>query len=1588
MAYPFGAPPEPSGQGWLFPHRQLKKLISSLLPQPKRFISSTQRRATPRKLQFEPLEPRLLLSADLAFAADPGGSDLTLRLDNLDGVDTVVLLDNEIVDPLAQVVASQALADTSAIRITGGAGDDRLTVDLTNPFIVPVRFDDLGGGDNDWLSLTGALSGHAWNLFGGDDGQVDNVGFTGIEHLVGDSTDDTFTFADGAFVSGSIDAGGGSDTLDYSASTGAVTVNLTDVAAANAESVIGGSVGDTLVGTDTGDNWQIDSADSGSVDGIDFSGFENLQGGSGVDTVVFADGVALTGTLDTGAGSDTLDYSANSSPVTINVADVTAASAESVIGSGGVDTLVGTDDGDTWQISGLASGSVAGVSFSSFENLQGGSGDDIFAFTSGGSVSSIAGGGGIDTLDYSALSSNITVDLVGGTADLAGSISGIENILLGSGSDMLLGALLAYNADTGLGNDRLDFGNVAGDLSITIGADGKLTASDGTDTVTGITGVEDLVGSAGKTNVVFEDGASIPGTITGNQVILDYSLYTTDVQVDLATGDANGTSVIGNIVDVRGGVGENTLFGPSGDLIWDITGAGAGSVLGVAFLRFEHLRGSSGKDTFRFLGGSLDSVDGGAGDDTFQFLGGDPGSVSGGAGNDTLDYSAQTDALTYDLEGNDGFENIIAGSGNDTLVGYIADMTWNITGADSGDAGGVAFSGFENLTGRADNEDSFVVTQAGSLSGAMDGGAGGFDVLVLDGGTFNNVKYVAWDAHSGTVTRDGEVLIYYGLEPITDNMNVADRVIDLSANEDTATLTQSGLMYSIASTDPTGTITFETVNFTKPTTSLTINMGADNDIPFLSRDKLTISGAVDLSDVNVTIEGEDGKDEVVISGTFSTGDLVVNAEKIEVSGTVTTNADVDSSGNVVLNADAEDDGAVDDDGDLLGGVFQGLYVATPEARIDVTGGINAAGDLTMTADAKVDATTIDRSEFGGVIAANLVAVMPTAVISLDGASISAANVSGASAIDVDVAFVDAATGGEASNTDAAISIVNVGDLFGLGVGEGASTTVTSGSSITTGGSVSLSALTNLNVTATADGSGGSAGATVAVTEVNSDTSVELGGTSTIANTATSITLTATLESTISTTATSTAGGSTESGGGTASSNESERRLADPNQDGATDGMGNSPDQAATSEGSLSFAGAVVFSDYRPSTSSIISTSGMIGTTGALSLMAMSTDSVSAKADGTNTGSGSTGIGLGVSIGLVDPTVSASLTGGNITAAGGVTLAAAMDADNTYKVEAVSGIGDSTQLTFAGALAIHVVTTTVEALVGGTVNLNDSDLTVSATSDSKVITSATPKEDSGTGAKTGIGASVAFAVVDNQTHARIVDGAALTGIDALTMTATTNQAVETTAQGGAAGGTAVTPVAAITLLYSDTAVALGSMSNLSAAGNVTMTATHNASSQTTAEGDAEGTSAAVGISFGLSIDEQTSMVQLLSDLTSTAGAVALKSSGVIRTRTDALASAAGADQDDNSGTQDVNDTSQQQTDFANNQAANRGSQTSGTTTPPSADNEDGMGGGGSVSVAAAFGITVQTNTIGLDLADTITVDAATDASLRALGNVDS
>ena len=219
-------------------------------------------------------------------------------------------------------------------------------------------------------------------------------------------------FSSGAQLTGSINGGAGSDTLDLTAYGTNLDVTLTATGGTdgfkgnstgsatnpisgtfnNIDVIDAGTGNNTLTGLASAGTWNLNAVTT-YVNGntLTFSGFGtldagaggdtfnllanqtlNLNGGSGSDAFVFSDGVVLTGAINGGGGStDTLDLSAYSSS-------------------------------QTWTLSGTSSGSVAPVTggFSNIDVVFGGSGGDTFDVTVPTNIA-LHGGAGTDTLNYS-----------------------------------------------------------------------------------------------------------------------------------------------------------------------------------------------------------------------------------------------------------------------------------------------------------------------------------------------------------------------------------------------------------------------------------------------------------------------------------------------------------------------------------------------------------------------------------------------------------------------------------------------------------------------------------------------------------------------------------------------------------------------------------------------------------------------------------------------------------------------------------------------------------------------------------------------------------------------------------------------------------------------------------------------------------------------------------------------------------------------------------------------------------------------------------------------------------------------------------
>ena len=198
---------------------------------------------------------------------------------------------------------------------------------------------------------------------------------------------------------------------------------------------------------------------------------------------------------------------------------------------------------------------------------------------------------------------------------------------------------------------------------------------------------------------------------------------------------------------------------------------------------------------------------------------------------------------------------IDGGAGRNSLTGSAFDATWTIDGNDSGNLLGpdfVRFANVENLVGAANNQDTFVFQPGGRLSGVADGGAGGFDTMVIHGGGFSTVTSVASGPDAGTIDLDATRIRYAGLEPIliTGNPNVS--IAGTAGDDQLVVETDPGDAGMLRVRSLTGTI--ESVSFAKAgLSSLKVVGGGGLDTISVQTDIMLGGGALDLQAETITV---------------------------------------------------------------------------------------------------------------------------------------------------------------------------------------------------------------------------------------------------------------------------------------------------------------------------------------------------------------------------------------------------------------------------------------------------------------------------------------------------------------------------------------------------------------------------------------------------------------------------------------------------------------------------------------------------------------------------------------------------------------
>ncbi|MBW3542331.1 MAG: hypothetical protein KY476_18855, partial [Planctomycetes bacterium] len=175
-------------------------------------------------------------------------------------------------------------------------------------------------------------------------------------------------------------------------------------------------------------------------------------------------------------------------------------------------------------------------------------------------------------------------------------------------------------------------------------------------------------------------------------------------------------------------------------------------------------------------------------------------------------------------------------------------------------------------------------------------GTGG-DELQIICGTATSVTHNFTNASDGSIEIDGSLITYTGLEPVVDNLVVANRVFTFNGGGESITLAAAAAGSMIIDSNLA-----ESVTFLNPTASLFVDGGTGDDV-------IQIVSVDPNFRAALNINGGDGNDRVEIESTVGTltlgsgavtGDLSVFAETIEIDANLDTTGG-DSDGAVSFN---------------------------------------------------------------------------------------------------------------------------------------------------------------------------------------------------------------------------------------------------------------------------------------------------------------------------------------------------------------------------------------------------------------------------------------------------------------------------------------------------------------------------------------------------------------------------------------------------------------------------------------------------------------------------------------------------------------
>jgi uncharacterized repeat protein (TIGR01451 family) len=601
----------------------------------------------------------------------------------------------------------------------------------------------------------------------------------------------------------------------------------------------------------------------------------NLFAGSGNDTVNTQSLASTTQNIDGGSFStnppgNTLDYNAQNASFTDNGSTITQAGAQpinytnfqtiNVSNSTGGITVDGTSAADTLVVNAtnansgtyqLNNGPVVSFSGISSFTFDGGGGADSF-IVNNPTTGLFAPTGGISYIDTGSAS----------LQDLGGTASSGTYTPNPSGNPQNAGTLThTYNTTT---------------QTITFTGLAPIT-----DTVTEPTFTIDSTDAGG---VIFYSNGGTSGTTQLNTVTdsapgvetVNFG-NKTSVQVNTDATSAGAPKTVDEQFSTAATGLTNVTFADNGG------GGSAYNVLATPAAVSTIITGSSGGNDSVSIADNQNKLD--------QILG--PVTFNGsGSGNSLfVTDTGSTTGYTYSI--NSTTINRTGGAVTPGTITYTGLQTVQLSGGSGGntiDQTGAA-SGTNYTINAGSGNDNITVSGTGSAAGLTVNGQGGADTLTVDfsngnpspaGGIFYHAGGTAGDAlnlinvnastvtntflpdssgtpHLGTINADGSVVHYDGVTPVSITGTMANLVINLPQGDgdNQARLQASGT--AGVSEIVSGNSTFETTQFSNPSTSLTVNTGNDGEtVTFAHMDPAynptngtTITGGTGADTLNV-----------------------------------------------------------------------------------------------------------------------------------------------------------------------------------------------------------------------------------------------------------------------------------------------------------------------------------------------------------------------------------------------------------------------------------------------------------------------------------------------------------------------------------------------------------------------------------------------------------------------------------------------------------------------------------------------------------------------------------------------------------------